>query len=782
LPPQKAKFMAKNLVIVESPAKAKTIERYLGKDFHVVSSYGHVRDLDKKDMGIDLKNDFAPVYIVSDDKKKVVSALKAEVKKAEVVWLASDDDREGEAIAWHLYEVLGLNKKETKRIVFNEITKQAILSAIENPREIDQNLVNAQQARRILDRIVGFEISPVLWQKVKPNLSAGRVQSVAVRLVCERENEIKAFVPSDSFNVKGLFNTEKSTKNIAAMLNRNFKTKEEAVKFLEHLITAKFAVNNVAKKPSKRSPAPPFTTSTLQQEAYRKLGMSVERTMSAAQQLYEAGLITYMRTDSVNLSDYALFAAKEFIESEYGKNYSKLRRYKTKAKGAQEAHEAIRPTDMSRKTLTEGTLNAKLYELIWKRTVASQMSDAEIEVTTIEIGISERQELFLAKGEVIMFDGFLKLYAESVEKDEQNEDDANQVLPEVKRNEILLLQNAVSKQVFTNQPPRYNEAMLVHKLEELGIGRPSTYAPIISTIQKRNYVIKGQNTGKNRQISIIKLENGKIKESVAKENYASEKGKLLPTDIGEVVNKFLCNYFNNIMDYNFTAEAEKELDTIAEGKLKWQKMLGDFYLPFHNEVLSTKKEAQKEKAERLLGTDPKTGKKVFAKIGRFGAMIQIGEVTDEIKPVFASLQSNQSISTITLEQALALFALPRTLGKFENEDITVSTGPFGAYIRFGSKLNVSLPKGKDPFSIDLAECIELIKDKRESEKKKAEIMKHLPKTLGKIDDMEVVLNYGRFGAYLQYNGKNYRVKNKENFLSLTVTDAEAIIKGSNKKK
>ncbi|MDR1725784.1 MAG: type I DNA topoisomerase [Bacteroidales bacterium] len=775
--------MANNLVIVESPAKAKTIEKYLGKDFHVVSSFGHIRDLDKKNMGIKVENDFEPVYIISDDKKKVVANLKSEVKKADTVWLASDDDREGEAIAWHLFEVLGLRNKDTKRIVFNEITKKAILDAIANPREIDQNLVNAQQARRILDRIVGFEISPVLWTKVKGGLSAGRVQSVAVRLVCEREEEIKNFVSKDSYNVKGIFNTEHSKTPIAANLNKNFNVKEEAVGFLNHLINATFTVANTNKKPSKRAPQPPFTTSTLQQEAFRKLGMSVERTMLVAQQLYEAGLITYMRTDSVNLSDYAVFAAKEFIEKEYGSKYSKIRHYKTKTKGAQEAHEAIRPTDLSRKTLPDNILNNKLYELIWKRTVASQMADAEIEITTIDIAVSQREEMFVAKGEVIIFDGYLKLYSESVEKDEQNvEDEENLSLPAVKKNEEMYLVNAVSKQTFTAQPTRYNEAMLVHKLEELGIGRPSTYAPIISTIQKRNYVIKGQNTGKTRQVSIIKLEKGTIKETSVKENYASEKNKLLPTDIGEVVNKFLCRFFINIMDYNFTANAEKELDTIAEGKLKWQKMLETFYTPFHNEVVETSKTAKREKAERLLGKDPKTGKNVFAKIGRFGAMIQIGEVGEEEKPVFASLQSNQSISTITLEEALSLFALPRNLGKYENEDIIVSTGRFGAYVKFGNKLNVSLPKNKDPYAINLDESIELIKAKQKSEAQKQEIMKHLPKTLGRIDDKDVVLNHGRFGAYVTWNGKNYKVARKDDFLSLTFEEAKAIIKSSKSKK
>jgi DNA topoisomerase-1 len=519
----------------------------------------------------------------------------------------------------------------------------------------------------------------------------------------------------------------------------------------------------------------------LQQEAFRKLGMGVERTMMAAQQLYEAGLITYMRTDSVNLSDYALFAAKDFIEAEYGKNYSKLRHFKTKTKGAQEAHEAIRPTDLSRKTLNENVQNSKLYELIWKRTIASQMSEAEIEITNIEIGVSGKQELFLAKGEVILFDGFLRLYSESVEKEEEGEEEGNLSLPKVKKNEILLLQNAISKQTFTTQPPRYNEAMLVHKLEELGIGRPSTYAPIISTIQKRSYVVKGLNAGQSRQISIITLDNDKIKEVLVKENYASEKGKLLPTDIGEVVNTFLCKFFTNIMDYNFTAKAEKELDTIAEGKLKWQKMLETFYTPFHNEVTSTQKEAKREKAERLLGSDPKTGRKVFAKIGRFGAMIQIGEATDEDKPTFASLQGNQSISTITLEQALALFALPRTIGKYGNEDIVVATGRFGAYLKVGTQ-NISLPKGADPFKITLDEAITLINEKNEKDKAKSEILKHLPKTLGQIDGKDVVLQYGKFGVYIKYNEKNFRITGKKNFLDLTLSEVEPMIKAVKKKK
>ncbi|MDR1006144.1 MAG: type I DNA topoisomerase [Bacteroidales bacterium] len=767
--------MANNLVIVESPAKAKTIEKYLGEDFHVVSSYGHVRDLDKKAMGIDIKNDFQPAYIVSEDKKKIVSQLKAEVKKAKVVWLASDDDREGEAIAWHLYEVLGLKNKDTKRIVFNEITKSAILHAISNPREIDQNLVNAQQARRILDRIVGFEISPVLWSKVKPGLSAGRVQSVAVELICQREEEIKNFQSSYTYNIKGLFATAKEHKNLSAALNRSFNSKEEALNLLEHLIKASFAVNNVAKKPSKRSPAPPFTTSTLQQEAFRKLGMGVDRTMAAAQQLYEAGLITYMRTDSVNLSDYALGAAKDFIQKEYGENYSKTRNFHTKTKGAQEAHEAIRPTDLSLKTLDGNVQNAKLYELIWKRTLASQMADAEIEITNIEIGISDRQELFLTKGEVILFDGFLKLYSESVETDEQ-EEESNLSLPVVRKQDELLLQSAMGKQTFAALPPRYNEAMLVHKLEELGIGRPSTYAPIISTIQKRDYVVKGQNISKTRQVDIIKLAAKKITQSTINENYASEKGKLLPTDIGEVVNKFLRSYFVKIMDYNFTANAEKELDNIAEGKLKWQKMLHSFYTPFHAEVDSTKENAKKEKAERYLGEDSQ-GRKVFAKIGRFGSMIQIGESTDEQKPIFASLQSKQSIATITLEEALGLFALPKIIGEYEGEEIKVATGRFGAYIKVGSQ-NISLPKGSDPFKFSLDDAIALIKVNNE----KKEMLKDLPKNLGKIDGKDVLLQYGRFGVYIKYDEKNYRLKDIKNFKDLTLADAEQIIKAPKKKK
>jgi DNA topoisomerase-1 len=772
--------MAKNLVIVESPSKAKTIEKFLGKDFHVVSSYGHVRDLEKNSISIDLEHGFEPLYVVSDDKLKIVKQLKDEVKRAEIIWLASDEDREGEAIAWHLFEELSLKDKDTKRIVFNEITKKAILAAIEHPRDIDQNLVNAQQARRILDRIVGYEISPILWRKVKPKLSAGRVQSVAVKLIVEREQEIKDFQITDFYNVKALFLGKSSAKLIGAMLNKKLKTKDEVLELLNDCNKATFTATSVEKKPSKRSPAPPFTTSTLQQEASRKIGFSVDRTMALAQQLYEAGLITYMRTDSVNLSDEAVGMAKSFIENEYGAKYAKPRRFKNKIKGAQEAHEAIRPTDLFCRTIDEDKSKKSLYELIWKRTIASQMSDAQIEQTTVEIEISNREELFIAKGEVILFDGFLVLYSASEETDEQVADKDSSILPLITKDEILKLDNAKAKQTFTIPPARYGEAMLVSKLEDLGIGRPSTYAPTISTIQKREYVTKGQNPAKTRNVIVITLKNSTIKESEEKEGYGSEKGKLLPTDIGTVVNSFLCQHFTQIMDYNFTASVEKEFDSVALGKEEWKNMLEAFYSPFHAEVETTGANSEKAKAERLLGEDPKTGRKVFAKIGRFGAMIQIGETSDEEKPKFASLKADQSVLDISFEDALKLFDLPRSVGEYEKEEIVVATGRFGPYLKFGKK-NISLPKSLDPFSISLDECIAIIKEKNEKESRIKEVLSELPKTLGEISGKAVELKSGKYGIYLSYDGKNYRVSQSENFSQFDLAAAKEVINSSKKK-
>ena len=734
--------MAKNLVIVESPAKAKTIEKFLGKDFVVMSSFGHIRDLPSKDMSIDLENNFEPNYIITEDKVKVVKELKAAVEKAEFVWLASDEDREGEAIAWHLKEALNLDESKTKRIVFNEITKNAILKAVENPRNIDLNLVNAQQARRVLDRIVGYEISPVLWKKVKPSLSAGRVQSVAVRLIVEREKEINNFKENKSYKVVADFQTSKQAL-ISATLNQRFETKDQALEFLKESSSADFTVQAVEKKPAKQSPAAPFTTSTLQQEASRKLGFPVARTMQVAQQLYEAGYITYMRTDSVNLSHLALSQAKELILKEYGEEYFKSRKYSNKIKGAQEAHEAIRPTVLSNTEINLDSSAQRLYDLIRKRTIASQMADAKLEKTNITINISNREEKYLCQGEVILFDGFMKVYQHTANDEEETENTNQKLLPAVNQGEKLQHLTTKATETFNNHPPRYNEASLVKKLEDLGIGRPSTYAPTISTIQKREYVIKMDKPALVREIEIIISENNTIKQISKKENYGAEKSKLNPTDIGIIVTDFLSQHFTDVIDYNFTAEAEKEFDSIAQGKEDWKNMIRDFYTPFHNEVLASEK-TERPSSERLLGVEPQSGKNVYAKIGKYGAMIQIGESTDKEKPRFASLTKEQSINTITLEEALNLFKLPRVVGQYNGMDIIANTGRFGPYISH-NKVNASLPKTSSPMTISLEECIALLEEKNK---------KQLPiKTFANGAEL---LN-GRYGAYIKYEGNNYKI-------------------------
>ena len=734
--------MAKNLVIVESPAKAKTIEKFLGKDFVVMSSFGHIRDLPSKDMSIDLENNFEPNYIITEDKVKVVKELKAAVEKAEFVWLASDEDREGEAIAWHLKEALNLDESKTKRIVFNEITKNAILKAVENPRNIDLNLVNAQQARRVLDRIVGYEISPVLWKKVKPSLSAGRVQSVAVRLIVEREKEINNFKENKTYKVVADFQTSKQAL-ISATLNQRFETKDQALEFLKESSSADFTVQAVEKKPAKQSPAAPFTTSTLQQEASRKLGFPVARTMQVAQQLYEAGYITYMRTDSVNLSDLALSQAKELILKEYGEEYFKSRKYSNKIKGAQEAHEAIRPTVLSNTEINLDSSAQRLYDLIRKRTIASQMADAKLEKTNITINISNREEKYLCQGEVILFDGFMKVYQHTANDEEETENTNQKLLPAVSQGEKLQHLTTKATETFNNHPPRYNEASLVKKLEDLGIGRPSTYAPTISTIQKREYVIKMDKPALVREIEIIISENNTIKQISKKENYGAEKSKLNPTDIGIIVTDFLSQHFTDVIDYNFTAEAEKEFDSIAQGKEDWKNMIRDFYTPFHNEVLASEK-TERPSGERLLGVEPQSGKNVYARIGKYGSMIQIGESTDKERPRFASLTKEQSINTITLEEALNLFKLPRVVGQYNGMDIIANTSRFGPYISH-NKVNASLPKTSSPMTISLEECIALLEEKNK---------KQLPiKTFANGAEL---LN-GIYGAYIKYNGNNYKI-------------------------
>lgn len=742
--------MQKNLVIVESPAKAKTIEKFLGKDFKVMSSYGHIRDLKKKDLGIDLENGYTPLYEVPADKKRVVDELKKAAKEADIVWLASDEDREGEAISWHLYKTLKLDEKKTKRIAFHEITKDAILNAIQNPRNIDVNLVDAQQARRVLDRIVGFELSPVLWKKVKPALSAGRVQSVAVRLIVERERDIRAFKAEASYRVIAIFTKEENgtVSEIKAELNKRLKTKKEALEFLESLKDSTFKVDNVETKPVKKSPAAPFTTSTLQQEASRKLGFPVSLTMMIAQKLYESGKITYMRTDSVNLSALAINTAKSEIESAYGKEYSKVRKFSTKSKGAQEAHEAIRPTYMSEHTTSGTAQEKKLYELIWKRTIASQMADAELEKTTVSIGISNNKTLkFTAEGEVIKFDGFLHVYIES--SDDENGDNETALLPSVKPQETLDMRETTATERFTQRPSRYSEASLVRKLEELGIGRPSTYAPTISTIQNREYVEKANLDGTERKYNILTLKKGKVSDAERTEITGADKAKLIPTDTGMVVNDFLTEYFPDILDYNFTANVEKEFDQIADGDINWTKAIDKFYKFFHPIVESaTNMQTDHKIGERILGTDPKSGRQVSVKIGRFGPMAQIGVQEEEEKPQFAGLQKSQSIATITLEEALKLFELPRTIGEFEDKEVSVGAGRFGPYIKHDGKF-VSLPKGYDPYSIDIESAISLIEDKRKKDAEK--VIKIF------TEDTDLQILNGRYGPYIAYKKTNYKI-------------------------
>ncbi len=766
--------MQDNLVIVESPAKAKTIEKFLGKDFMVMSSFGHIRDLAKKDFGIDIENDFKPNYQVSPDKKKIVTELKKLAKNAKTVWLASDEDREGEAIAWHLFEVLKLDKSKTKRIVFHEITKDAILDAIKNPRDIDENLVNAQQARRILDRLVGFELSPVLWKKVKPSLSAGRVQSVAVRLIVEREREIIAFTPESTFRVQADFiKTEEKNINLKAELNKRFKKETDAENFLSLCKNAAFTVSDISKKPAKRSPAPPFTTSTLQQEASRKFGFSVSQTMTLAQKLYEAGKITYMRTDSVNLSDLAVNTAAAEIKKEFGEKYLKIRKFKTKSKGAQEAHEAIRPTYINKHNVSGTANEKKLYELIWKRTLASLMSDAELEKTTINIDISGSENKFVAKGEMIKFDGFLKLYIESTDDDE--EDEKGGLLPEIKAGENLNYNKITAVQKFSLFPPRYNEASLVRKLEELGIGRPSTYAPTISTIQNRGYVIKEDRPGKERNYKVFSLTGQSLKKDVKTEIYGAEKSKLFPTDIGMVVNDYLLEYFPNILDYNFTASVEEKFDNIAEGKVVWNKMIDAFYKPFHADIKEALEVSGRKSGERHLGEDPKTGKPVIVKIGRYGPMAQIGTNDDEEKPKFAGLRRDQHIETITLEEALELFKLPRDLGEYEGKKVVVAIGRFGPYVRHDSKF-YSLKKNiDDPYTIELDRAIELIEEKREADKNKII-------NIFNSDEGEIQVLNGRFGPYISFNKKNFKIPKDKDAKTLTVEDCIDLIKNPPPKK
>ena len=751
IPIRNKTIMQKNLVIVESPAKAKTIEKFLGKDYKVLSSYGHIRDLKTKQFSIDIEHNYAPQYEIPADKKKLVSELKAESKNAEMVWLASDEDREGEAISWHLYEVLGLKPENTRRIVFHEITKTAILHAIETPRSIDMNLVNAQQARRVLDRIVGFQLSPILWRKVKPALSAGRVQSVAVRLIVEREREIQDFVSEAAYRVTANFILPDGKTILKAELNRRLKTKEEAQAFLHACQNATFTIDDISKKPVRKSPAPPFTTSTLQQEAARKLGYSVSQTMMIAQRLYESGFITYMRTDSFNLSDLALGTAKEAILESYGEKYYKFRQYHTKSKGAQEAHEAIRPTYIAKAEIDGTAQERKLYDLIRKRTIACQMADAELERTTISVDISGLKEKFVATGEVVVFDGFLQVYHESTD-DDQEKEQGNTLLPIVHLQDALQLKEATATERFTQRPARYTEATLVRRLEELGIGRPSTYAPTIQTIQNREYVIKGDKEGTERAYSILTLNKKGIQESTKTEMVGADRNKLMPTDIGIVVNDFLMEYFQLVMDYNFTAKVEKEFDAIAEGEENWTKVIDNFYQVFHPVVEQTAAIRTEHKVgERQLGIDPKSGKPVFVKIGRFGPVAQIGESNaekDNEKPQFATLLKGQSIETITLEEALKLFELPRTVGEYEGKVVVAAIGRFGPFIRHDGKF-VSIPKDKSPISITLEEAIELIQQKREKDENR--FIKKFE------EDPELEILNGRYGPYIAYKGKNYRI-------------------------
>ncbi len=758
--------MPKNLVIVESPAKAKTIEKFLGKDYQVESSFGHIADLPSKELGVDVEKDFAPKYIVDKEKKALVKKLKDLAKKAEIIWLASDEDREGEAISWHLAEQLGLDKAKTKRIVFNSITKSAIQKAIENPRTINYDLVNAQQARRVLDRLVGYELSPVLWKKIKPGLSAGRVQSVAVRLIVEREREIDAFTPQASFRIKASFRTANG-KNFDAKLNKAFESKAAAQEFLNKNIDADFSVSKLDKKPAKKSPAAPFTTSTLQQEASRKLYFSVGRTMQVAQRLYEAGLITYMRTDSVNLSQEALNAAKSAIVSNYGEEYSTVRNYTGKSKGAQEAHEAIRPTDMNLQSPSLERDQAKLYELIWKRTLASQMSDAQLERTNVKIQANTHGEEFSANGEVVTFDGFLKVYLEGVDEEDAVEQEG--MLPAMKIDEVLENNFITATERFTRPPYRYTEASLVKKLEELGIGRPSTYAPTISTIQNRGYVQKGTIEGSERAYIELVLEKGALQEKNLTEMVGSDKGKLVPTDIGMIVNDFLVNHFTTILDYNFTAKLEEDFDEIASGDEDWQKVMRTFYKDFHPTVLDVEENAERASGERVLGTDPKTGRQVAARLGRFGPMVQIGTVEEEEKPLFASLLPEQSIATITFEEALELFQLPKKLGVYEGEEVETNVGRYGPYVRFGKKF-ISLAKGESAFDVDMDRAIELIKEKQKADA-----------PIAQYEGKDVTKGVGRFGPFIKWDGLFINVNKKYDFDHLSQADVEELIEAKKQK-
>ena len=763
--------MQENLVIVESPAKAKKIEEFLGKDYKVMSSYGHIRDLKKRELSIDEKT-MEPDYEIPEEKKKLVTELKATAKKTKKIWLASDEDREGEAISWHLCEVLGLDEEKTSRIVFHEITKPAIMEAIEHPRHLDMNLVNAQQARRVLDRLVGFKLSPVLWRKVKPALSAGRVQSVAVRLIVEREREIQKFKSEPYYRVVAIFallNEDGNATEVKAELDKRFKTHEEVEEFLEKCKDAKFMVESVNKKPLKRTPAPPFTTSTLQQEAARKLGFTVSQTMMIAQKLYESGRITYMRTDSVNLSTLCTNASKDEIIKVYGNEYSHPRAYHTHSKGAQEAHEAIRPTYMSETSIDGTSQEKRLYELIWKRTIASQMADAQIEKTTVTISIDDTDEKFVANGEVITFDGFIKVYRESTD-DEDNSEDSTHILPAMQEGDELQRREITATERFSAAPLRYTEASLVKKLEDLGIGRPSTYAPTISTIQQREYVQKGDKKGEERSYTVDSLKGIKVTQKIKKEIAGNEKGKLLPTDIGIVVNDFLMENFPGIMDYNFTANVEQKFDDIAEGKTDWNKWMKNFDKEFEPEVDQVMNARSEHKAgERELGNDPKSGRPVFVKIGRFGPVVQIGTADDKDKPQFAQLPADKSIETITLEEALELFKLPRELGDFEGSKVSIGTGRFGPYVLHNRKY-VSIPKEEDPMTITLERAIKLINEKREAEQKR-----HL-KTFA--EDSKLELLNGRYGPYIAYDGKNYRLpKNKmDNVEALTYEECMTIIK------
>ncbi len=758
--------MPKNLVIVESPAKAKTIERFLGKDFQVESSFGHIADLPSKELGVDVENDFKPKYTVDKEKKALVKKLKDLAKKAETIWLASDEDREGEAISWHLAEELGLDKDKTKRIVFNSITKSAIQKAIENPRDINYNLVNAQQARRVLDRLVGYELSPVLWKKIKPGLSAGRVQSVAVRLIVEREREIEAFTPEASFRIKAEFKTDGGS-TFAAKLNKTFPTKTEAESFLKENIGADFSVSDLAKKPAKKSPAAPFTTSTLQQEASRKLYFSVSRTMQVAQRLYEAGLITYMRTDSVNLSNEAIAAAKEAILDNYGEKYSQTRNFTGKTKGAQEAHEAIRPTDMKLQSPQLERDQAKLYELIWKRTLASQMSDAQLERTNVKIQASTHSEEFSANGEVVKFDGFLKVYLEGTDDEDGEEQEG--MLPAMVVGEALQNVYISATERFSRPPYRYSEASLVKKLEELGIGRPSTYAPTISTIQNRGYVEKGTVEGSERKYVQLVLENGKVSDSQLSEMVGSEKGKIVPTDIGMIVNDFLVTHFTQILDYNFTAQVEEDFDEIASGDEDWQEMMKNFYKDFHPNVLEVEENAERASGERVLGTDPKSGRQVSVRLGRFGPMVQIGTVDDEEKPEFASLLPDQSIGTITFEEAMTLFELPRKLGVYEGEEVEANVGRYGPYVRFGKKF-ISLDKGESAFDVDMDRAIELIQAKQRADA-----------PIATYEGKDVTKGKGRFGPFIKWDGMFINVNKKYDFDNLSDGDIAELIEAKKKK-